>query len=180
MTIDQLPSTLLVSATVATGLSAGLLYGFACAVMPGLKDVDDRAFVAVMQSVNRRILNGWFLATFVGAPILTVGAALTAFLDDSADQRIALGGAALLSLLSIVITGSVNVPLNKALDAAGSEGPVIDKARIGSAAIGTAAISNVTAIRGRFERRWTRGNIARTAASTAAFVGLVWALANGA
>jgi uncharacterized membrane protein len=176
MTIDQLPTTMLISSTVATGLSAGLLYGFACAVMPGLKDVDDRAFVAVMQSVNRRILNGWFLATFVGAPLLTAGAAVTAFLNDSSDQRIAIGGAALLSLLSIAITGSVNVPLNNALGAAGSEASVTNNAP----AMNTAtAINNATVLRGRFERRWTRGNIARAAASTAAFGGLVWALANG-
>ena len=75
MTTDNLPTTLLISSTVATGLSAGLLYGFACAVMPGLKEVDDRAFVAVMQSVNRRILNGWFLAHVRRcARVLTIGA----------------------------------------------------------------------------------------------------------
>lgn len=164
MTTDQLPAALLISSTVATGLSAGLLYGFACAVMPGLKDVDDRAFVAVMQSVNRRILNGWFLATFVGAPVLTIGAAVAAFVSDGADQRVAVGGAALLAVVSVGITASVNVPLNNALDATG--GPSM-------------TISDATQLRARFERRWTRGNIARAAASTAAFGGLVWALANG-
>jgi uncharacterized membrane protein len=163
MTIDQLPTTLLISSTVATGLSAGLLYGFACAVMPGLKDVDDRAFVAVMQSVNRRILNGWFLATFLGAPVLTVSAAVAAFLADGVDQRFTVGGAALLSVLSVAITGSINVPLNNALDAAGDPN----------------ALSSPAGVRARFERRWTRGNLARAAASTAAFGGLVWALANG-
>ena len=163
MTIDNLPTALLISSTVATGLSAGLLYGFACAVMPGLKDVDDRAFVAVMQSVNRRILNGWFLATFVGAPVLTIGAAATVFLGNGLEQRLAVGGAALLSVLSVAITGSVNVPLNNALDAAG----------------GSSVISDATRLRARFERRWTRGNVARAAASTAAFGSLVWALANG-
>ena len=163
MPFDQLPTTLLISSTVATGLSAGLLYGFACAVMPGLKEVDDRAFVAVMQSVNRRLRNGWFLVTFVGAPLLTIGAAVSAFVGDGADQRFAVGGAALLSLLSIAITGSVNIPLNNALDAAG-EPSVMD---------------NATALRTRFERRWSRANVARAAVSTAAFGGLVWALANG-
>jgi len=163
MTFDQLPTTLLISSTVATGLSAGLLYGFACAVMPGLRDVDDRAFVAVMQSVNRRILNGWFLATFVGAPVLCGAAAVAAIVGDSGDQRFVIGGAALLSLVSIAITGAVNVPLNNALDASGDP----------------AGMTNPTAVRTRFEGRWTRGNIARATASTAAFGGLVWALVNG-
>lgn len=163
MTTDQLSTTLLISSTVATGLSAGLLYGFACAVMPGLKDVDDRAFIAVMQSVNRRILNGWFLATFAGAPVLTIGAAVTAFLSDSADQRVATGGAALLSLLSIGITAAVNVPLNNMLDAASD----------------TPSVADASKVRRRFECRWTRGNVARSTASAAAFGALVWALANG-
>ena len=78
MTTDALPTTLLISATVASGLAAGLLYGFACAVMPGLKEVDDRAFVSALRSVNRRILNGWFLLTFVGSPVLTVAAGVAA------------------------------------------------------------------------------------------------------
>lgn len=161
MTTEALPTTLLISATVASGLAAGLLYGFACAVMPGLKEVDDRAFVSTMQSVNRRILNGWFLLTFVGSPVLTIGAGVAAFVADTGDHRFAIGGAAVLSLLSVAITGSINVPLNNALDAAGDPAP------------GT----SVAAVRARFERRWTRGNIARAAASTAAFGGLVWALA---
>lgn len=163
MAIEQLSATLLISSTIATGLSAGLLYGFACAVMPGLRGVDDRAFVATMQSVNLRIVNGWFLATFIGAPLLTIGATVAAFLRDGGDQRLAVAGAALLSVVSVAITGSVNVPLNNALNAA------VDPLRIADPA----------EVRARFERGWTRGNLARTAASTAAFGCLVWGLANG-
>ena len=87
--------------------------------------------------------------------------AVAAFVADTGDQRFAIGGAAVLSVLSVAITGSINVPLNNALDAAGDP----------------ASGTSVAAVRARFERRWTRGNIARAAASTAAFGGLVWALA---
>lgn len=163
MAIDPLSAPLLISSTVAMGLSAGLLYGFACAVMPGLKGVDDRAFVATMQSMNRRILNGAFLATFIGAPLLTIGAAVAVFLREGAEHRLAIGGAALLSVVSVAITASINVPLNNALNAAGD--PL--------------QITKPAEVRARFERRWTRGNLARTAASTAAFGCLVWGLANG-
>jgi hypothetical protein len=43
----------------------------------------------------------------------------------------------------------------------------------------TASVADASTVRRRFERRWTRGNVARSAASAAAFGGLVWALANG-
>lgn len=111
--------------------------------MPGLKDVDDRPLIAVMRSVNRRILNGWFRATFVGAPVLTIGAAVAAFLTDNADQRVATGGAALLSLLAIGITAVVNVPLNNMLDAASD----------------TPSVADASKVRRRFERRWTLGTL---------------------
>ena len=56
----------LVSATVTTGLVAGLLGGFACAVMPALRGADDRTFVDVMQRINVAILNPVFLTVFMG------------------------------------------------------------------------------------------------------------------
>ena len=40
-------------ATIATGLIAGLFYGFVCAVMPGLHHSSDRAFIEAMQRINK-------------------------------------------------------------------------------------------------------------------------------
>ena len=149
---------MLIAATITTGLVAGLLFGFACAVMPGLSRVDDAAFVAVMQSINRRILNGWFLLCFVGAPLLTVAALVVDVLGDW-DLVWPIAGAVLLTGVSYLITAVANVPLNNAVDSAGA----LDR----------------SAARARFEGRWVRWNIARTLASTGAFGALVWALAVG-
>ncbi len=65
----------LVAATLTTGLTAGLLFAYACSVMPALSGADDATFVDVMQRVNVAIVNGWFLVCFVGALALGVLAA---------------------------------------------------------------------------------------------------------
>jgi uncharacterized membrane protein len=146
---------MLIAATVTTGLVAGLLFGFACAVMPGLGRVDDAAFVAVMQSINVRILNGWFIACFVGAPLLTVAALAVDVIGDRT-RVLPTAAAVVLTVLSNLITATANVPLNNALDAG-----AVDQAQA----------------RALFEARWVRWNITRTLASVGAFGCLVWALA---
>ena len=147
---------MLIAATITTGLVAGLLFGFACAVMPGLSRVDDAAFVAVMQSINRRIRNGAFLLCFVGAPVLTVAALVLEVVGDGHDW-LPIVCAVVLTGVSYLITATVNVPLNNAVDAAGA----LDR----------------SAVRAGFEGRWVRWNIARTLASAGAFGALVWAVA---
>jgi uncharacterized membrane protein len=154
-----IPAGLLIAATVTSGLAAGLLYGFACAVMPGLSNVDDTAFVAVMQSVNRSILNPWFLMTFIGAPLLIIASVVGRFVTGGSGPWWPIITALILAMVSVLITVTVNVPLNNALDAAGSVDPA--------------------AVREAFEGRWVSWNIARTVMSTAAFAFLAAALVLG-
>ena len=150
---------MLIAATVTTGLVAGLFYGFGCAVMPGLRRVDDATLIAVMQAVNRRIINIWFLACFLAAPVLTFGAGIVEFVGDG-DRMPPIALAVGLTVVSYLTTAAVNIPLNNALDAAG------DPSRI----------ADVRSVRVRFERRWVRANTVRTLASAAAFGCLVWAV----
>jgi len=158
--IDGLGAGLLIAATLASGLTAGLFYGFACAVMPGLRQLDDRAFVAAMQSINRRILNAAFLIIFAGTPALTVAAGVVQFVAAAPKLWWPMAGAITLSVLSLVITAAVNVPLNNVLDTAGAP----------------ARIANPAAVRAGFESRWVRWNAARASVSTLAFGCLVGAL----
>jgi len=156
MSLIDWSTTVLVVATIASGLNAGLFYGFACAVMPGLRQVDDRAFVTVMQSINRRIINPVFLVIFVGAPVLALGAMV--FVAAAGRSGLwSAAGAVAFSLLTIVITAAVNVPLNNAIDAAGDPDRNPD----------------LRAVRQEFETRWVRWNVARTVTSTLAFGCLV-------
>jgi uncharacterized membrane protein len=155
-------NVVLVAATVLTGLAAGVFALYAHTIMPGLKKTDDRTFVGAFQSIDRAIINPWFMATFFGALVL-IGAA--GVLHLGAGHRWALPwlvAAFVLYLAAIVITMAVNVPLNDAIKAAG------DPARI-----------DVAKVRAAFhESRWVAWNYVRVVASTAAFVILTGVLVN--
>ncbi|MFD0556855.1 putative membrane protein [Stackebrandtia endophytica] len=150
----MLLTTVLVAATVATGLSAGIFAAFSCAVMPGLRRCDDDTFVAAMRHINDAILNGWFYLAFVGSPVLTA-AALVLGLVDSASATVWIGAALVLYLVNFGITIGINVPLNERLNAATGE---------------------ATAAREAFEGPWNRWHLTRTIFSILAVVCLCVAL----
>ena len=157
---DVLATAVLVVATLAMGLFAGLFYTYATSVMVGLKRTGDVVFVAAMQWFNATIGSVWFAFSFVGSAVLTIVAAV---LHLGGDRRAVLPWivAALVCYgVTFVITMAVNVPLNNELAAAGEPDRIAD----------------VAAVRRRFEGRWVRWNIARAVASTAALGCLLWAL----
>jgi uncharacterized membrane protein len=151
-------SAALASALLLSGLKAGLLFAFSCSVMPGLRRVDDQAFVATMRAINVAIINPWFVAVYAGAPL----AAVTALAVDlaagagSATPWIAAGLG--FGLVTLAITARVNLPLNRELEHPASR---LDQRRV------------------RFERPWIRANHVRTLASTAALGCFCLALAVG-
>lgn len=150
--------TALIAATMTTGLMAGVFGLYQHTVMPGLARTDDRTFIGAFQAVDRAIVNPWFLPSFLGALLLT---ALAAVLNPGRGLRPWVLAALALYVVAVVVTVTVNVPLNEALKAAG------DPARI----------SDLAAVRQRFdEARWATGNLIRTIATTAAFGCLCWAL----
>ncbi len=149
-------------ATLVTGLMAGLFFAYSCSVMPGLAATDDRTFAGTMQWINRRILNGWFLAAFLGAVLLI---ALAVVLHLSVGGRVLAWTAAalVLYLATLMTTMRWNVPLNDRLDAAGP----VDR------------IADLAAVRERFEASWVRWNLARTVTNVLAFACLIGALLTG-
>jgi uncharacterized membrane protein len=139
----------LVAATVTMGLLAGLFFAFAMSVMPGL----DRTFVDAMQQINEAILNPWLVLILGGAPVFTV---IATALHLQVGARAVLPwilAALALYVVALVITIGVNVPLNDALAAAGT----------------LEWITDLTAVREKFEAPWVRWNIVGAVASTAAF-----------
>jgi uncharacterized membrane protein len=150
----HLSSAALAAAVLAMGLMAGVFWIFSNTIMPGLRHTDDRSFVGAFQSIDRAIINPWFMAAFFGTLILT---GLAAVLHLGGDKRSLLpwiGTAFVLYLIAVVITLAVNVPLNDTIKAAG------DPARIG----------DLAAVRHHFnEARWSAWNLVRTVTSTAAF-----------
>ncbi|MCX2733498.1 DUF1772 domain-containing protein [Saccharopolyspora sp. NFXS83] len=162
MTVIDSPrigTVILLLATLTTGLQAGTYYIFACGVMPGLELGDDRTFVAAMQQFNVSFINPWFLATFLGAPVLALIAVVTHRRTRRALWASVTVGF-LLAMATVVITSVVHFPLNAALDAAGPP----DRA------------PNLHAVREANAATWIRWNTVRAVTSTAALAALSYAL----
>ena len=147
--MNVLDKALLVS-VVANGLLAGLFFTFACAVGAALGRLDDQSYVAAFRSINSAILNGWFLSVFFLAPVTAGIAALRAVLGHQPTSWAMVAGA-VCSLLTFIITVTVNVPLNEALEAAT-----------------TTTASQYSQARQAFEGAWNQANLVRTLTSVAA------------
>jgi uncharacterized membrane protein len=151
----------LLLATLAVGLMAGVFALYAHTIMPSLGETDDRTFVAAFQEIDRAIVNPLFMPVFLGALLLTAAAML---LELRQPERPALPWLLLALVLYtavVVVTVGINVPLNDEIKAAGHPDRIADLA----------------AVRRDFdESRWTSWNIVRTVAATAAFGCLAWSL----
>jgi uncharacterized membrane protein len=158
--MEGLRTTVLVLATMTTGLTAGVVAIYGNALMPGLRTTDDRTFVGAVQSIDRAIINPWFLGSFFGALLLAVAAAVMHLGEPWRSALPWIVAAAALHLVVVIITMAVNVPLNDAIKAAG------DPATI-----------DVAAVREAFqEARWVAWNWVRVALDIAAFAALGIAL----
>src|SRR3712207_3542324 len=63
-------------AALATALSAGFFYAYACSVMLSLDRLDAAGFVRAMQAINATVRNPVFAFSFFGALLFTALAAL--------------------------------------------------------------------------------------------------------
>jgi len=150
--MSTLEDVSMVAATVATGLGAGGFYTFQVSILRALGEVDDDTYVTTFQSINRTIVNPWFVSVFLGAPVLA-GAALALHWGADRPLVVAIAIGLALQVTSVAITVAGNIPLNEALD---REGVVA----------GAAAAAARTA----FEASWNRLHLARTVASVGSFV----------
>jgi uncharacterized membrane protein len=157
--MNALQAILLLGATITMGLVAGVFALFAHTIMPGLRRTDDRTFVTAFQSIDRAIINPWFmLSAFLGALAFTVAAALTNLGHDALPWILVAAG---LYVVAFVVTVTVHLPLNDAIKTAGDPD----------------CIADLAAVRARFnEARWAAWNLVRVLTSTGAFACLAWAL----
>jgi uncharacterized membrane protein len=157
MTVEVMRGGTLLAATLATGLLAGIIYTYGISIMPGLAQADARTMVTAMQHFNSAILNPWFAACFVGAPLLMVVAGV---LNASGGRWLVVAGivAALVLYVAVfAVTARFNIPLNNALAAAGPPDQIAD----------------LQAVREQFEAPWVRWNTVRAVAAAVSFGCLV-------
>ena len=159
MTATGLRTAPLMLATLSMGSIAGVFALYAHTIMPGLRRTDDATFVTAFQSIDRAIINPWFIgATFLGALLFTVIAAIT---NRGQPAFVWIVVALVAYGVAVAITAAVHVPLNDAIKAAGDP----------------RHIDNIASVRQRFnEARWTTWNLARVVTSSIAFTSLAWAL----
>jgi uncharacterized membrane protein len=150
----------LAAATVAVGLIAGLYFGWAVAVMPGLGALDDRAFVDAAQQLDDAIRNPLFFGIFLAALALPgISLYLQGGLGARPETRWILA-ALILFVVQAVITMGIHEPLNTDLVDAGDPNGLADPG----------------GVRADFEEGWVAWHIVRTVLSTAALGCLAYAL----
>lgn len=113
-------------AAAASGLMTGFFYAFSICVMPALAQRPAAEAAAAMQSINRVVLNPWFLPVFLGTALWTIALAAVALADGLSVASLCIGaGAAAYCLGTFAVTMRFNVPMNDALAAASTQDPAI-------------------------------------------------------
>ncbi|MFE0684166.1 DUF1772 domain-containing protein [Streptomyces sp. NPDC058961] len=157
---SKVATALLLISTILIGLMAGLFFAFDISVMPGLAAGDERTYVTAMQSFNKAIDgNGLFGMVFVLALLTSAASAVVEFRKGRRAVAIWVGAASVAYLIVLMITFSVDIPLNNELADAGNAAKMTD-----------------FSIVDKFKGTWATTNIMRTLLCTAALTALSRAL----
>ena len=148
-------------AALGCGLVAGVLFAFSSFVMPALDRLNPPQSIAAMQSINITVINVSFMGVFFGTAALCIAIAVrTYYTWQRPGAALALAGAALYVVGTIVVTAAFHVPRNDALAA-------IDVNAAGSAEVWR-----------HYSTAWTAGNHVRAAAALVAgallTLSLIW------
>lgn len=144
----------LYAALVTIGLMAGMYWDWDVSVMPGLARLDDRTFVAAMQSLIVAIENPAFFLVSFGAFGFTAVAALLQRRRGHRPAARWIAAALALYVVGLLVTMVVHMPINYALVDAG------DPSRI----------TDLSAARDDFGVPWRVANVARTVTCVLALI----------
>ena len=104
------------AALIFSGAIFGFFYAWVCSTMWGLDATDPRIAIAAMQAMNGSVRNAVFAPAFFGTPFVLWIAALLAWRVDRLVAARAFGlGGLVYALGGMILTMSVNVPMNEAL-----------------------------------------------------------------
>jgi len=157
----SIKNIVLLLALITTALSAGLFFAWVVSVIPGTKRIPDQAYLEVMQSINRTILNPAFFIIFFGALFLL-------FIQTYFQYKIKLDNVFWLTLSAAIIylIGTIgvtmfgNVPLNNVVD-------TLDLSKMN--------LEEFKEARVNYEGPWNQLNMIRTVASMISFILLLLA-----
>ena len=98
------------------GAIFGFFYAWVCSTMWGLDDADPRVAIAAMQAMNASVRNAVFFPTFFLTPVVLGLAAALAWRERRrASGRLLLAAALVYLLGGLILTMTVNVPMNETL-----------------------------------------------------------------
>jgi len=146
----------LIAATFLCSLVAGFLFAFAAVIMPGIRSLDDGAFIRAFQVIDGVIQRSQplFVIVWVGSVLLLMAVAVAGMWRLAGAERVLLIAAALVYLLGVQApTALVNIPLNNQLQ------------RVSAA---TMSEADRRQAREAFERRWNQSNVFRAICASVA------------
>jgi uncharacterized membrane protein len=158
--MNNLLFVLTLCAVLGCGLMAGVFFAFSTFIMRALARLQPAQGIEAMQSINRTVINPWFLGVFLGTAavcILLAGSALWRWQQPGAVYLLA--GSLLYLIDTVLVTVVFNVPMNNALEN-------IDPAS-----------SDASGQWASYLARWTAWNHVRTAAAllgAASFMLALW------
>ncbi|MDP3969748.1 anthrone oxygenase family protein [uncultured Nocardioides sp.] len=98
------------------GAIFGFFYAWVCSTMWGLDEADPRVAIAAMQAMNASVRNAVFFPAFFLTPVVLGLAAALAWRERRrVSSRLLLAAAAVYLLGGLILTMTVNVPMNEAL-----------------------------------------------------------------
>lgn len=157
--LDQSLFILTLFSIIGSGLMAGLYFIFSNTIMRALQERPPAEGMAVMQAINRVILNPLFFLVFFGTAVTSLLIVILVLSGKVLTGRPYLIAGSLLYLIgNIFITITRNVPLNNALDRA------------------NATNKEGQEVWADYLKRWTTWNHVRTVACVGAMVGFALGL----
>lgn len=108
--------TATLTALMFTAAMFGFFYAWICSTMWGLATLDPNTAIAAMQGMNASVRNGVFGLAFFGTPLVTAIAAFACYTTKARASAILMLLAMITYTLgALILTMSVNVPMNEAL-----------------------------------------------------------------
>ena len=149
MTLDIFTISLLLSILLCS-LVAGLLFGFAVIVMPGIAKLSDRDFLISFKNMDGIIQNNQpvFMLVWLGSVVAIIATTILGFQNLVTSQTNLLWLASAFYLLGVQLpTASINIPLNNELQ---------------NMNLMTLKESELAMYRLKFDTQWNRWNRFRT------------------
>ena len=140
----------MLAALLFGGLTAGFLFAFAVVVMPGIRKLDDHAYLRAFQVMDGIIQGNspLFIIMWVGSVVAMLAVLVLGLMTTAGPGRMLLVGAAGIYLVGVQLpTAAVNIPLNN---------------RVQNLQIEELDPSAARMERDLFEPRWNRWNVIRT------------------